>query len=297
MSNPVFSNMTELKTPAGYPTMPGYTPGQGTQSRSNAGTMPQPQVVPPVQYDPLESQYAGPAATNSEMGRVTYDSVLMKSLFLFALAIAAGVGEWLLFSWSGQNIATTVGFGATFAGFILAMINIFKKSISPTLISLYAICEGASLAFFSMLFETMVPGVVFQAVIASLIVFAVSLGLFASGKVRNSTRLAKFTLMGVLSLLLLQVADFFLVRFGVINNPWGLEGGTIFGIPVAGLLALLVVFLGVSSLIGDFDSIKLAVERGLPDVVGWKLAFGLMVTLVWLYTQLLRYLAILNDRN
>ena len=85
-----------------------------------------------------------------------------------------------------------------------------------------------------------------------------------------------------------------LIVFGVNQDPWGLRGGDIFGIPVALLLGVLVILLASYSLVLDFDSIKTGVERGAPAAYGWTASFGIMVTVVWLYLELLRMLAILR---
>ena len=140
----------------------------------------------------------------------------------------------------------------------------------------------------------MYPGIVAQAFIATLAVTGITLVLFTSGKVRNSPKLAKFTLIGILALLLTRIANAVLVAFGVMSP---IDTIYVKGIPLGVVVSLIAVVLATLSLIGDFDTVKQGVERGAPVQFAWYCAFGIMVTVVWMYVEILRILSILASRR
>ncbi|OKL50267.1 Bax inhibitor-1/YccA family protein [Boudabousia marimammalium] len=299
MSNPVFDRLdtiTKDRTPNGYPQMPGYQPGsQNPQSyqATVAGTYTQPGATDMRQY---EQMYSGPAADSVDTGRITYDDVLIKSAVLFALVLGSAAVNWYLFLMNPGLGVMLTGIGAI-GGLVTALVNIFKREPSPVLVMAYGVFEGLLLGGISLVFNNAYPGVVMQAMVASFVVFGVTLFLFSFGFVRNSSKLMMVGLVGIISLGLLQLVNWVLIMFNLTSSPWGIEGGTIFGIPVAALLGIIVVILGAISFIGDFDQIKQAVNRQIPQKYSWTLAFGLMVTLIWLYVNLLRYASILAGRD
>lgn len=313
MSNPVIDRIVKdtERTPAGYPTMPGYTPGghpateasqpahdqwqftSTTQQAPQAGPVgaPQPQV---------SQQYPAPAIADSwdaPVEAMTYDDVLVKTATVSGTVFVAGwIGLTLAIANPTIGVALLIGGGLV--AFVLSMIQIFKPEPKPALILAYAVAEGLALGGISAYSEQAAPGVVLQALLATAIVFGVTLALFRSGKVRNSPKLQRFTLIGLIGILALQLVNMVLMWTGVTTNPWGLEGATIFGIPLAGLLGIVVVLIGAASLIGDFDMAQRAVRAGAAKKYAWSLAFGITITVVWLYVQILRYLTIIaSDRR
>ena len=181
-------------------------------------------------------------------------------------------------------------------GLVLGLVNAFKREPSPALIMAYAVAQGLFLGGISAVFGAMYEGIVLQAVVATFAVFAVSLGLFASGKVRVTGKFTRFLLIGMLGYLAFSLVNVVLMLTGVSTDPWGLRTGVeIFGIPLGLLVGVVAVFLAAMSLIMDFDSIKRGVEAGVPGRYAWAAAFGLAVTLIWLYLELLRLLAILRS--
>ncbi|MGO1205148.1 Bax inhibitor-1/YccA family protein, partial [Cellulosimicrobium funkei] len=128
-------------------------------------------------------------------------------------------------------------------------------------------------------------------VLATVATFAAALFLFRSGKVRVTPKFTRWLLIAMVGYLAFSLVNVVLVLFGVLDG-WGMRGGTI-GI-VVGLIA---VGLAAASLIVDFDSIKRGVEAGVPAKFAWSAAFGLMVTLIWLYLEFLRLFAILQSSD
>ena len=130
-------------------------------------------------------------------------------------------------------------------------------------------------------------------------VFFVTLLLFRSGKVRATPKATRFFLIAMVGYMAFSLVNLVLMWTGVTQSAFGLMGVTLFGIPLGVLIGVFVVLMAAYSLILDFDQIKTGVERGAPRIYAWTAAFGLIVTLVWLYLEILRILAIIasSSRN
>ena len=185
--------------------------------------------------------------------------------------------------------------GASIVGFVLALVNIFKKEPSPALILAYSAAQGVFIGGISLIFETQWSGIIAQAVIGTLAVFGVTLALFASGKIRASKRATKVFLIAMVGYLVFSFINLILMWTGVNNDPWGLLGADIFGIPLGLIIGVLVIIMAAYSLVLDFDMIQQGVRNRAPKKYGWTGAFGIMVTVIWLYLEILRFLAIARD--
>ena len=175
------------------------------------------------------------------------------------------------------------------------MVNIFKKEPSPALMLAYAAVEGFLVGVVSMFYNSMFDGIVLQAVLATLVVVGVTLALFASGKIRASARATKVFMIAMIGYLVFSLVNMFLVMFGAIKNPYGIGGLEIFGIPAGILIGVLVVIMAAYSLVLDFDFIQNGARNRIPRQFEWTGAFGVMVTVIWLYLEILRILAISRD--
>ena len=161
------------------------------------------------------------------------------------------------------------------------------------LITLYTVAQGMFLGGISAMYESFYDGIVGQAVMATLSVFAVALVLFRSGKVRVTPKFQRAVLIGMVGYLVFSLLNIVLMVFGVGGGTYGPLRSGLLGI----IVGLVAVGLAAASLIMDFDSIKRGVEQGAPAKFAWSAAFGLIVTLVWLYLELLRLLAILRGSD
>lgn len=233
----------------------------------------------------LDEMYGRPAATAEQTDRMSYENTMQKIVGSFAVLLLGAAIGWFV---------PVLALPAALAGFVLALVLIFKKKPSAPLTLAYAGVEGIFVGGISVIFEAVAPGVASQAVIATLVIIGVVLALFRSGKIRSSKRATKVFLIAMIGYAVFSLINMGLIVFGVNQDPWGLRGGEIFGIPVALLLGVLVILLASYSLVLDFESIKTGVERGAPAAFGWQAAFGIMVTVVWLYVEILRMLAILR---
>ena len=134
--------------------------------------------------------------------------------------------------------------------------------------------------------------------LATFVVVGVTLALFASGKVRASKRATKIFLVAMIGYLAFSLINVFVMIFGGADaNPWGLRGMDIPGteIPLGLVLGALAVLLGAYSLVLDFDFIQKGVQQRVDKKYAWTGAFGIMVTVIWLYLEILRMLAISRD--
>lgn len=238
----------------------------------------------------LQDLYNKPSANASQTGRMTYDDVIMKTVMTLALVLVGAALGWIVpvLMWPGVIV-----------GLVLGLVNSFKKEPSPLLILGYALFEGMFLGGISGLLEQSYPGIVVQAVLGTLSVFLVTLVLFRNAKVRATPKMTRFFIIALAGYALFSVINFFLMIFNVTNSPWGVRSMDIPGtnIPFGVVLGLFAIGLAAFSLIVDFTSIERGVQNGLPVKYSWTAAFGLTVTLVWLYMEILRLLAILRGND
>jgi uncharacterized YccA/Bax inhibitor family protein len=255
---------------------PGYgqqaygQPGYGQQSMSN---------------DQLQQLYNRPAAGPAETGRMTFDDVIVKTAVCLG-AVVVGAAVTLSVALSLASMLMIVG---ALGGFVLALVNTFKKQPSPALILAYAALEGLFLGGLTRVLDTMYPGVGLQAVVGTLSVFAVTLLLFKSGKVRATPKAMKFFMIAIVGYALFSVVNMVMMLTGLTTEPFGLRSGII-GV----VIGILAIGLAAFSLVMDFTNIEEGVRNGAPERFSWTAAFGLTVTLVWLYVEIIRLLAILR---
>ena len=182
------------------------------------------------------------------------------------------------------------------AALVFAMIALFKSTPSPTMVLLYALAQGIAIGAISLTYESFYNGIILQAVIGTLAVVGVTLALFASGKIRASARATKIFFIVFIAYFVYSIVNVFLMMFGAIqNNPWGMDGIEIFGIPLGVILAPVIILLGAYSLVLDFDMIKQGVANKAPAAFAWTGALSVTITVVWLYMQILRILAIARN--
>ncbi|MCO4239118.1 Bax inhibitor-1/YccA family protein [Pseudarthrobacter raffinosi] len=236
----------------------------------------------------LRQMYNQPAAGPADTGRMTYDDVIVKTAACLGVLLA-GAAVTLFVSMGLASILMIVG---ALGGFVLALVNTFKKQPSPALILAYAGLEGLFLGGLTRVLDLMYPGVGLQAVIGTLSVFTVTLLLFKSGKVRASPKAMKFFMIALVGYGLFSVVNLVMMMTGMTTEPFGLRSGII-GV----VIGILAIGLAAFSLVMDFTSIEAGVQSGAPQRFSWTAAFGLTVTLVWLYVEIIRVLAILRGED
>jgi uncharacterized YccA/Bax inhibitor family protein len=236
----------------------------------------------------LQDLYNSPSATPVDTNRMSYDDVIVKTVLMFAVLLATAVVGWIF-------PALTIP--GAIAGLVLGLVNSFKREPSPALILLYAAAEGLFIGGISSFFELQWPGIVVQATLGTVAVFAVTLALFANGKIRASKRATKIFLIAIIGYAVFSLLNFVLMIAGVFpaDQMFGMRSATVFGIPLGAIIGVFAVILAAYSLVLDFDFVQRGVKSGAPRKYGWSAAFGLTVTIVWLYVELLRLIAIFRN--
>jgi uncharacterized YccA/Bax inhibitor family protein len=241
--------------------------------------------------DQLQDMYNRPAAGPADTGRMTFDDVIMKTAACLAMVVAGAAVTLVV----AQGLASLLMIVGALGGFVLALVNTFKKQPSPALILAYAGLEGLFLGGLTRILDGLYPGVGLQAVIGTLSVFAVTLVLFKSGKVRATPKAMRFFMIAIIGYAVFSLINLVMMWTGAVDSPFGLRTSMeIFGIPLGVFIGLLAIGLAAFSLIMDFTSIEAGVRSGAPQRFSWTAAFGLTVTLVWLYVEIIRLLAILR---
>jgi uncharacterized YccA/Bax inhibitor family protein len=179
--------------------------------------------------------------------------------------------------------------GGALIGFVLAMVNSFKRVISPALVLAYAAAEGVFVGAFSSLLEQRpaLDGIVVQAVGGTLMAFAGTLAAYKYFNIKVSDKFRRGVMAAVLGMVGVMLLN-------LVTNLLGFDFLSLSSGPIGLVFSALGVVLGVFMLILDFDFVERGIAAGLPERESWRAAFGLTVTLIWLYVMLLRLLAILR---
>lgn len=268
--------------PVAYAPPAGYAQPYPYTQQPYAGTQPGVIGQPP----PAWSQ---PPSTNQKV--MTLDDVLTKTaITLGALIVVAALTMWLGQSFP-QSIGaiSAVGLITGLACVIFPLVAFRRRQIGPVLAVTFAVLEGVFIGAVSLIFELVYPGIVQQAVIATFVAAAITLAAFHFGKFRLSAKLRRIVYASMAGFVGVALVSLILSLFGV---NLGLFPGP--GQPVswiAWLAALVGVVLAVLSLIDDFQYVEYGIQNRLPASESWRAAFGLTVTMVWLYSNLLRILA------
>ena len=182
---------------------------------------------------------------------------------------------------------------------MIALVLIFRKKPSAPLTLAYAGVEGVFVGAISFFFSTLWQGIVPIAVFGTLGVVGVTLALFASGKIRATKRATQIFLVAMVGYLAFSLVNVVLMLTGVVDSFGGLRSMMIPGtnIPLGIPLGILVVLLAAYSLVIDFEQVKTGVQRGAPRAFGWTAAFGIVLTVVWLYLEILRLLSFFMPRS
>ena len=236
-----------------------------------------------MQVDSLEQSFNAPAASSIRTGRMTMEDVVAKTGFLFTILLVVGAFAW----------RANLGMGAVLLGFLgglgLALAISFSKNIKPGLVMAYAALEGLALGALSKAYEITQPGIVSQAVIGTVAAFAGVLIMYRNGTLRATPQFTRTLIGAAIGYFILGLVSLIASFFGV-GQGYGFYGVSGLGL----LLAVAGVALASLFLVLDFDQIQRGVAAGAPEKESWRASFGLMVTIVWLYLEVLRLISILR---
>jgi len=228
-------------------------------------------------------QYQGAPADSRPM---TLDDVIVKTSITLGVVVAAAAVAWVT---TPDNLVTPVFLAGALLAFVMAMVLSFSRRINPALVMVYAAAEGVFLGIGSKFIANWVgdSGIIVQAVLATLVTAALTLATYKYFAIKVTPRFTKMVIIGTMGFAGVILINFIASLFGV-NT--GIAGFGAMGLVFAALGAGLAVF----NLILDFDMVEQGIRAGAPQNEAWRAAFGLTVTLVWLYWNLLRILAILR---
>jgi len=228
-----------------------------------------------LESDNLEATFSAPAASSMRTGRMTMDDVVVRtgSLFLI-LAVTAAL------TWNAG--LTGLVLPAMLVALGLALFISFSQKVRVGAIITYAALQGIVVGGISRVFEQSYPGIVSQAVLATFAAFGGMLFAYKSGRIRVTPRFSKVMMGSLIGYLVMGIIFMFV------------------GFPTSGL-GLLIAFGGVVLasffFVLDFDQIDRLIAAGAPEKESWRAGFGLMVTMIWLYLEVLRLLSILRERD
>jgi uncharacterized YccA/Bax inhibitor family protein len=283
-NNPVFRRSEEFNSANAY----------GSQTYAGGGTPTTGYGQPPVAGT---GQWS--TTPDSRVGApMTIDSVVQKTAIALAVVIVTAAATWIV---TPDIDSTQADLGLLFAAltvgslgaFALSMVNSFKRVISPALVLLFCAFEGVALGAFSKLIDSMFSSpetgnLVAQAIIGTFAAFAGTLAAYKIFDIKVGTKFRMFVIGAVFGMIALSLMELVLGMFG---NSFGL-----FGFGGLGMLtAIAGLVLGVFMLILDFDFVEQGVRNQIPEQESWRAAFAMTVSLVWIYTNLLRLLAIFSD--
>lgn len=290
-NNPVLSRYEKADAP-GFAYAEGRTAfaqasGEAPTAVPTAQPATQPAGAPPTDDDVrFQTITAGGGV------RVTLNDVVVKSAIMFGLVVIFAFVGWNLIA-AAPGLMLPVFIAAIVLGFV----NALKKNVSPALMVIFAVAEGLMLGGISYWYNTYAvingwDGIVLQAVVATMTTFGVMLTLYLTGVIKVTKRFTQVLMVAAVSYLVLALASLVAAVFGV-GGGWGFYGVDGIGIiiSIAGV-AIAAFFLAL-----DFEAIKQGVAMGLPERESWRMSFGLLVTLVWIYLEFLRMFAILSGRD
>lgn len=271
-NNPVFANAEGFNGKAvaayghqGYP-----ADGRGYRGYGQASTTP-----------PSTWHYPTDAALEE---RMTIDSVVNRTAITLLVIVAAAAATWIALPERYLTAAWMVG---AFGGLGLAFAVSFMRRVNPALVIGYAALEGIFLGAVSEVYESLFQGVVPGAVLGTAAAFIATLAAYKIFDIKVTAKARKVITALVFGFFAVVMLDFLLSLFG---SAIGFNG---FG--ALGLITSIVgLAIGIGMLVLDFDYVERGVAAGLPEAESWRAAFGLAVTLIWIYIQMMRILAIVQ---
>lgn len=223
---------------------------------------------------------------------MTINGTVNKTGFLLILVVIGAMYAWSQYT-GPASVPALMPFvlGGAIGGLVLALVTAFKKTWAPVTAPLYALVEGVFIGALSAIFEARYPGIVMQAVGLTFGTMAAMLLAYRSGLIRATEKFKLGVVAATGGILLLYLAQFVMGFFG--HSMDFISGNSMLAIG----FSVVVVIVAALNLILDFDLIESGAQSGAPKYMEWYGAFALVVTLVWLYLEILRLLSKLQSRN
>lgn len=221
--------------------------------------------------------------------RMTIGGTVNKSFMALALLVGAAVVSWTMFT-NGYNMSPYM-IGGVIGGAILALIISFVPTTAPFLTPIYAIAKGLFLGAISAMFEAKTEGITLQAVLLTMCIFMGMLLVYRLGLIKATSGFRRGIITATAGVALVYLFSFVLGFFGI-TVPY-LHDSTPIGIGIS----VVIIIIAALNFILDFNLIEEGAEHGAPKYMEWYGAFGLLVTLVWLYIEIIRLLAKIANRD
>jgi len=235
---------------------------------------------------------SGQVVSRADGEVMTLNGTVNKTGFMLLLLVATAAYTWSLYTPENPRIVMPWLLVGGIGGLIVGFVTVFKKTWAPVTVPLYSALEGLFVGAVSAMFEARFPGIVMQAVMLTMGVLAALLMAYKSGLIKATENFKLGVVAATGGIALLYLINIGMQMFGLQGMGFIHESGT-FGI----LFSVFVVVIAALNLVMDFDFIESGVEAGAPKYMEWYGAFGLVVTLVWLYLEILRLLAKLQSRD
>jgi uncharacterized YccA/Bax inhibitor family protein len=229
--------------------------------------------------------YQAPSAGPLDTGRMTMDDVVTRTAMTLLTLVATGAVTWFAVPMKTYGFAM----GAAFAAFLVGLFITFGSKVRPPLVLLYAGLEGVFLGAISKVFNILWPGIAIQAVLGTTAVFAATLIAYKSGRIRVTPKYQRIGISIAMGFLILSLVNVIALAFGA---DLGLRSG-----PLGIVVGLIGIGLGAFFLTLDFNEIERGIRGGAPQQESWRAAFGLTLSLVWIYLEMLRLIAILRGND
>ena len=287
-SNPVMEKNPYFRPGA---TTPNY--GTGYPMAGGYGTTQVPEAPVQAAGDPfaMPSPQAFPSQPFARVG-MTYNDALEKTGILLGVTIVSAIAAWMLLP---IQIVMPLALGGSIAALVIGIVAARQRMVKPGLALAYAVLEGVTLGAITGALNLAYPGIALQAVLATFVIVAVAVGLHFSGKVRTSARGNRIVLTLMVGAIVYGLLDLVLVLTGVVDHS--MDYFRIGGIPIGIIMGIVLIIAAGYSLIGDLELIKYAEANGAPKEFAWTCAYGLILSIIWIYIEVLRILAILaSDR-
>lgn len=271
MSNPIMERNPYFKTGTTRPNQFNQTQYQTDYSTQYA----------PSDYQQMQSAFV----VEPEINRMTYRDALNKTAILLGATFATGIATIVL---TPMSMWIPLAMGASLIAFVVGMVIAFKAEVSQGIAIAYAALEGVALGAITGFADLYIPGIAFQAILATAVIVAVCVGLHYSGAVRTTSKGMRYALIVALGGIVFSFVNMFVMMFSKQN----LRMTTVAGIPLGVILGILMLFVAAYFLINDFEKVQYAVENQAPKSFAWTCAIGIVMTILWIYVEVLRILMI-----
>jgi uncharacterized YccA/Bax inhibitor family protein len=238
--------------------------------------------------DTLQNMYDTPSyatPTRPAYRAMTLDDVVVRGFLTLGALVVAAAAAWIL------EVPPAVAIGAAVVALILGLIASFTQSTNPALILGYAVFEGVFLGKISALFNGQISGIVLQAVLGTAFAFGAVLAVYALRIIRVTPKFVRFVIAAAIAAIALILVNMLVGAFNGVGL--GLRTDS----PIGWVFSIAMILVGCFFLMLDFDAIEQGIKQGAPEKFAWQCAFGLMLSLVWIYLEVLRFISYFTNSD